>query len=135
MEIMEKKFCCRKEDKGLGFRQSHNFNLALLGKHGWNLVSTPNSLVSRLLKARYYPPTSFLEAHLGNNPSFVWRSVWMAMSVIALDIRYRIGNEEMINMWKDSWIKDNPNFKPTTLVIDGMEDLKVATLWSHEMHC
>ena len=98
-------------------------------------MSTPNSLVSRLLKARYYLHTSFLEARLGNNPSFVLRSVWMAKSVIASGIRRRIGNRERINMWKDLWIKDNPNFKPTTQVIDIMEDLKVATLWSHEMHC
>ena len=59
----------------------------------------------------------------------------MARSVITSGIRWRIGNGERINMWKDPWIKDNLSFKPTTLVTDGMVDLKVSTLWSHEMHC
>ena len=33
-------------------------------------------------------------------------------------------------VWNDPWIKDSPYFKPTTPIIDGLEELKVATLWS-----
>ena len=29
----------RKEQGGMGFRDLHFFNLAMLGKHGWNFVS------------------------------------------------------------------------------------------------
>ena len=31
-------------------------------------------------------------------------------------------------MWIDPWIKDIPTFKPTTLVINGLEDLRVSVL-------
>ena len=72
------------------FKHLHSFNFELLGKHGWNLLTNPNSLVTRLLKAKYYPYDSFLTAKLGHNPSFVWRSVWVARSVIALGSRWRI---------------------------------------------
>lgn len=31
---------------GLGFRRVHEFNLALLAKQGWRLLTDPSSLVS-----------------------------------------------------------------------------------------
>ncbi|CAN0825904.1 Uncharacterized mitochondrial protein AtMg00310 [Linum grandiflorum] len=37
--------CTRKEYGDMGFRQIHDFNLALLGKQGWKLFSEPNALV------------------------------------------------------------------------------------------
>ena len=38
-------------------------------------------LVTRLLKARYYPHNSFLASKFGHNPSFVWRGIWNSMSI------------------------------------------------------
>ena len=80
----------------MGLCYSHSFNLALLGKHGWNLLSNPNCLATRLLKDRFYLLFIFLGAQLGHNPSFIWRSIWMARSVIALGSRWRICNGEII---------------------------------------
>ena len=113
----------------MNFRHLQSFNLALLGKHSWHLLSNTNSLVSRLIKARYYPHTNFLEAPLGHNPSVVWRSIWKARSIIDTDIIWRFGNGMNINVWQDPWITNNPNFKPTTPVIDRLEELQVASLW------
>ena len=53
------KLCYMKEDRGMSFKHLHSFNLELLGKHGWNLLTNPNSLVTQLLKAKYYPHDSF----------------------------------------------------------------------------
>ena len=64
------KLCKAKDGGGLGFRDLHLFNLALLAKQGWRLIQNPHSLVARVLKAKYYPSTSFLNAKLGHNPSF-----------------------------------------------------------------
>ena len=73
-----------------------------------------------------------MEAPLGHNPSFVWRSVWKARSVTASGSRWRTGNGESMNVWNDPWIKNNPCFKPITPIIDGLEELKVAALLSHD---
>lgn len=35
---------------GMGFRDLYGFNIALLGKHCWNFLSKPNSLVQGFLK-------------------------------------------------------------------------------------
>ena len=52
----------------------------------------------------------------------------MARTVIASRSRWRIDNGESVNVWIDPWIIDILTFTPTTLVIDGLEDLRVSTL-------
>ncbi|KAL5553514.1 hypothetical protein UlMin_040915 [Ulmus minor] len=68
--------CPPKEKGGLGFRNLEGFNKALLAKQGWRLIHSPDSLVGKVLKACYFPNCSFLEAKIGGNPSFSWRSIW-----------------------------------------------------------
>ncbi|PPD73702.1 hypothetical protein GOBAR_DD29369 [Gossypium barbadense] len=46
---------------GMGFIDFHGLTLALLGKQVVRLVSNPNSLVSRFLKAKYFSSCSLFE--------------------------------------------------------------------------
>jgi hypothetical protein len=62
----------------LNFRDLLSFNNALLAKQGWHLVQNPSSLTGQIIKAKYFPHTSFLEASLGNHPSFAWRSIFFS---------------------------------------------------------
>lgn len=39
--------------------------------------------MARLYKAKYYADNDFMEANLGSNPSFIWRSILEARRVIA----------------------------------------------------
>jgi len=45
--------CCRKEKGGLGYRDLHLFNLAMLARQGWRLLLNPDSLCAQVLRARY----------------------------------------------------------------------------------
>uniref|UniRef100_A0A803QEG5 Reverse transcriptase n=1 Tax=Cannabis sativa TaxID=3483 RepID=A0A803QEG5_CANSA len=76
------KLCKHKRGGGMGFRDLRDFNLALLGKQGWRLLTRPSSLVSRIFKARYYVDGNFLNAQLGSNPSFIWRSIVEAQDLV-----------------------------------------------------
>lgn len=74
----------------MGFREISDFNISLLGKHYWRLLNDVNSLLGRVLKGRYYPRSSILEATLGYNPSYVWRSILSARALVESDTRWRI---------------------------------------------
>lgn len=69
------RMCKKKSAGGLGFRKLRDFNVALLGKQGWRILTNPCSLVTRIYKARYFPNDTILTATLGNNPSYIWRSI------------------------------------------------------------
>ena len=76
------KLCTAKPDGGLGFRNLHIFNMALLANQSWRLLQNPQSLFYRVFKARYFPNCSIMEATLGNNPSFLWWSILSGREVI-----------------------------------------------------
>jgi hypothetical protein len=67
-----------KSEGGLGFRDLVLFNKALLAKQGWRLLQNLDSLTAKIFQAKYYSNSSFLEASLGNRPSFSWRSLLYA---------------------------------------------------------
>lgn len=82
-----RKLCSLKENGGIGFRDFHFFNLAMLVKQGWRLTNNNSSLVHHVYKAKYFPNYSFLDAKLGSNPSFVWRSILKARQTLTQGIR------------------------------------------------
>jgi hypothetical protein len=93
-----------KEEGGLGFQDLELFNLALLAKQGWRLIQNPKSLVARIMKAKYYPDTNFLEAEIGRNPSYAWRSIWNSKKLLKEGLIWRVGNGENIKIWEHPWI-------------------------------
>jgi len=41
-----------KKDGGMSFKNLGTFNLAMLGKQGWRILTQPNTLNARIYKAR-----------------------------------------------------------------------------------
>ena len=81
---------------GLGVQRSLMFQLGFPAKQGWKLISNPFTLLSKVLKAKYFNNCSFMEAKLGSNPSFTWRSILEGREVLKLGIRRRIGDGKTI---------------------------------------
>jgi hypothetical protein len=54
----------------MGFRDIVNFNKALLAKQIWRLWKSPNDLIAKIMKAKYYPNCSILEAACGKKTRF-----------------------------------------------------------------
>ncbi|XP_058774349.1 uncharacterized protein LOC131648625 [Vicia villosa] len=99
------KLACPKEEGGLGFRDFRSFNKAMVAKQGWFMLANPLAFVSRIFKARYFPRTSFFEAKLGYNPSFVWKSIWSAREILTMGCRWSIGTGSQINVMCDPWLR------------------------------
>ncbi|BFG37837.1 hypothetical protein CerSpe_241110 [Prunus speciosa] len=117
-----------KSEGGLGFISLYAFNLAMLAKQGWRLLHNPDSLISKLLKARYFPHSSLLDAVPGSKPSFVWSSILSAMKVITRGSRWRVGNGSDIKVWGDRWLPRPTSFEVVTPPVVGLEELKVNSL-------
>ena len=49
------KLCISKFEGGMGLQNLYVFNLSLLAKQGWRIIMNSASLVSRVLKAKYFP--------------------------------------------------------------------------------
>jgi len=89
---------------GMGFRDLEVFNLALLAKQGWRILTNPSSLVARVMKEKYHPRANFLEATVGRRPSFVWRSIINAKHLLQNGMGWRVGNGANIKIWGDAWL-------------------------------
>ncbi|XP_058756815.1 uncharacterized protein LOC131630038 [Vicia villosa] len=91
---------------GMGFKNLSAFNYAMLSKQAWSLMKNPNTLVSRLYKARYFPSCNFLKSEIGHNPCYVWRSIWSAKFVVRGGYKWSIGTGERISVWDQNWLHD-----------------------------
>ena len=105
------KLCEPKERGGMGFKRLQQFNLALLAKQGWRLQTCQNSLLYRVLKAKYFPSCDFLHATIGNNPSYTWHSILATKSIVEKGTRWRVGNGSNIRVWGDKWLSRVPVMK------------------------
>ncbi|XP_021737156.1 uncharacterized protein LOC110703671 [Chenopodium quinoa] len=123
-----KKLCEPKASGGLGFRDFKAFNAALLGKQAWRLIQFPDSLVARVLKARYFAERSYLDAELGNMPSYTWRGIWSVRWVVQRGLRWRVGDGCSIPVWKCEWIPGTQSRRVITPRGSQSLNLKVCDL-------
>jgi hypothetical protein len=59
-------------------------------------MQEPNSLATTILKAKYFPHSSFLEALLRTKPSFAWRSIYNARELLSKGLLWRVGDGRLI---------------------------------------
>lgn len=62
--------------------------------------SDVNPLVTDIMKAKYYARSDFLNATLGENPSYTWRSILASLGVIIQGCRRKIGNGKDTKIWR-----------------------------------
>lgn len=103
-----------KSQGGMGFRDLHCFNNALLAKQCWRLVQQPESLVAKIIKAKYYPKNTLLASKLGSRPSLVWRSILSAKNLLQAGIVWRIVDGQSVHIWGDKWIPKMSSFSIQT---------------------
>lgn len=120
--------CKSKVMGGLGFRNLHLFNQAMLAKQCWRFLRNPESLCARILKECYFPNSSLLEAKCGPRSSKVWRSLVWGCEIIKKGYRWRIGDGNSVDILKDPWIPRPRTFKifDHPFIHDGLKviDLK-----------
>ena len=58
-----------------------------------------------------FPSYEFVQATMGRNLSYVWRSIMAAQEVVKRGIRWQVGNGQKIQIWKDRWLPSPSQYK------------------------
>ncbi|KAA3490760.1 reverse transcriptase [Gossypium australe] len=115
------KFICRsKEEGGMGFRNMST-------KQGWRVLNNADSLVTKVLKAKYFPNDQFLNSRLGNSCSYTWKSIWAAKDVLRKGLIWRVGTGTNISINNDAWVPEALHFRLSSTA-DSLRDCYVHML-------
>jgi hypothetical protein len=121
------KMCIRKEEGGMGFRDLYLFNLAMLARQAWRLITVEESLCAQVLRAKYYMNGNLLSAVERLGISYSWRSILRGVQAMKEGLIWRIGNGHNVNIWLDPWIPNAATRRPCTPqgrnVITRVDDL------------
>lgn len=94
-----------KENGGLGMKDLHKFNNALIMKLGWGLIARPEALWVRVLHSKYdcgYGMLPRVEAR--KNASNAWRRIVSVWKELFQGVLWVIGNGESTRFWLDAWL-------------------------------
>lgn len=112
----------------------------MLAKQGWCILQNPESLVAKILKVRYFPHCSILNASLGYSPSYTWRSIFGALDIVKRGMGWRVGSSQEIQIWHDKWLPTLSTFCVMSTPQIFREDASVVELidverkvWRHDL--
>ena len=111
----------------MGFRDLKAFNLTLLAKQGWRIQQSPNSLIHRVLKAKYFSRSFFMDTQVGRNPSYIWRSIVAARPVIKEGAKWVVGDGRIIKIWEEKCLPSSESGKIITPRTSLGGDARVAS--------
>jgi hypothetical protein len=109
------KLTLSKENDGLRYKVLYTFNLSMLAKQAWRLLSNRASLCARVMKAKYYLDCSMFEVQSKDGISYAWRSILKGVEVLRQGVTKRVGDGLTINIWSDPWLPRSWDRHPITV--------------------
>ncbi|KAI4353895.1 hypothetical protein L6164_002816 [Bauhinia variegata] len=116
----------------LGFRQLEDFNTSLLAKQAFRLLHNPQSLTTRVLKAKYYPNCSILGASLGTWPSYTWRSILSSIPSLKKRVLLRIGDGATTIIGVNPWLPSAPPGSIASVIPQSWAFATINTLFRED---
>lgn len=89
---------------GVGFRDFHAMNIALLSKQVWRIHQQPDSLWARVIKSIYFPNCSIWEAKKKRNASWAWRSILAGHDFLNHHKAWHIKDGAQVKVFNDKWL-------------------------------
>lgn len=89
--------------------------------------------MAKILKAKYFKYSEFIEAKLRSNLSFVCKSILWGRQMFYKGLRWRIGNWNQVSVFSNNWIQKSrlpsstphPNL-PTSAVFANFLMIKIG---------
>lgn len=69
------------------------------------VMTQPQAIVLKILKAKYFPSGNFMEVNIGRNPSYSWRSMCIVRAILREGCRLKIGDGKSISLWMSHGFK------------------------------
>lgn len=66
----------------------------------------PDSPMAQIFKAKYFKHVDIMEASLGTNPSYVWRSLLWGRGTLLEEIYWKIVKGNKVDICNDKWIPE-----------------------------
>lgn len=124
-----------KMEAGMGFRNLKAFNLALLAKMLWYILSKPHSLAATILKDKYLKGYNIMEVRVKPISYWMWKSIIGARMVIERGDQWTVWNGATIKIWKDQQLPILSTFEVQTPMTLLDEDAMVTELFLDEQTC
>ncbi|XP_074359592.1 uncharacterized protein LOC141699321 [Apium graveolens] len=87
------------------------WNTKLLSRAGKAvLLRNIAQCIPALLKARYYPDCSLLQANRTGGSGLTWSGIWEAKEFVKNGLRWFMGDGRSIHIYQDRWLRGKPNY-------------------------
>lgn len=120
-----------KKEGGLGIRSMRQSNSAFMAKLGWRVLSEPQSLWSRVLRAKYCDNRCDIDMFKDKtNASNAWRGILSSVDVIRKGLNMAVGNGSKTFFWHHRWATKEPLLTLTSREPPlNIQDMTVKELW------
>jgi hypothetical protein len=104
--------CTPKHTGGLGFKKMHDFNLALIAKLGWKLLTKTDCLWVHQLHGKYIKYGDFFSSPAPSTASWLWKGIQKIKPIISTGACLRVSRLSTSSIWTSNLIPTIPSFKP-----------------------
>jgi hypothetical protein len=104
--------CLPKHEGGLGFRRMHAFNLSLITKLGWKMISNIDCLWVRQLQNKYIKYGDFLCSPVSSSASWLWKGIQKIKPILLAGPCLKVSRFSSAPIWSSNWVPTIPSFKP-----------------------
>ncbi|KAL6524701.1 hypothetical protein OROHE_015983 [Orobanche hederae] len=104
--------------------------MAMLGEWVSRVIRFRDSLLSRVLKVKYFPDCDIVDARPNPNGSFTWKSIFGTIDFVKRGLRWRVGNGQNIDVWGDNWMHPRSNLKPLTRDLYNLGNVAIVNFIS-----
>lgn len=84
----------------------------VINKQSWRILRSPESLLFKVLRGRYFRTGDFLKAPAGNNSSLTLRSTVWGRDLFKEGYKWRVGNGDHICIDEEPWLGSQGNRYP-----------------------